>query len=116
MTPDESWGFFIFMIMDAPWKKFLHEVLEDDYNKLIELYYLLRKMFQRHDIENWQLERGEGLTREMYMMRDYITNSLSKITGDLKSYGFLTPENQPEFIDYIQNKLRIIDSETPLKN
>lgn len=103
------------MFMEPSWKKFLHTVIQKDYEKLISSYYTLRKMFQNSNVENSQLERGEGLDRFMYMERDRIVSLLSKITNDLEKYGLLS-DNKNEFINYIQDKFHTIDEETPLKD
>lgn len=103
------------MFMEPSWKKFLHTVIQKDYEKLISSYYTLRKMFQNSNVENSQLEKGEGLDRFMYMERDKILSLLSKITNDLEKYGLLS-DNKNEFINYIQDKFHTIDEETPLKD
>ena len=101
--------------MESPWKKFLHTILKNDYEQLISTYYNLRKMFQNSNIENWQLEKGQGLDKFMYLERDLFIKRLSNITNTLEKYGLLGDDRQ-DFINYILNKLRIIDNETPLKD
>ena len=101
--------------MESPWKKFLHTVLKNEYEQLLSTYYNLRKMFQNSNIENWQLEKGQGLDKFMYLERDLFIKRLSNITNTLEKYGLLGDDRQ-DFINYIQDKLRIIDNETPLKD
>ncbi len=103
------------MFMESPWKKFLHTILKNDYEQLLSTYYNLRKMFQNSNIENWQLEKGQGLDKFMYLERDLFVKRLSNITNILEKYGLLGDDKQ-DFINYIQDKLRIIDNETPLKD
>jgi hypothetical protein len=101
--------------MESPWKKFLHTILQNDYDRMIEAYYNLRKMFQDNNIKKSQLEKGQGLTNLMYLERDLVIMLLSKITKDLEKYGLLGDKRE-EFTEYIQNKLHTIDNETPLKD
>ena len=103
------------MFMESPWKKFLHTILQNDYDRMIEAYYNLRKMFQDNNIKKSQLEKGQGLTNLMYLERDLVIMLLSKITKDLEKYGLLGDKRE-EFTEYIQNKLHTIDNETPLKD
>jgi hypothetical protein len=101
--------------MESSWKKFLHTILSDDYNKLIKSYYDLRKMFQDNNIKNSQLEKGEGLNHSMYHQRELFISLINKIVIDIKKYG-LFPENREEFNDYIQSQLLNIDNQTPLED
>jgi hypothetical protein len=101
--------------MGSPWKKFLHTILQNDYDRMIVSYYNLRKMFQDNNIKKSQLEKGQGLTNSMYLERDLVIILISKITKDLEKYGLLGDKKE-EFTEYIQDKFHTIDNETPLKD
>jgi hypothetical protein len=100
------------MVMESPWKKFLHTVLKEDFDDLLGEYYRLRHMFQEHGIKDTQLERGIGMTSDMYLQRDYLVNLTTKIKKELKKFGLI--ENESEFLDYLTEFFYKIDSETPL--
>jgi len=45
--------------MERPWKKFLHTVLKDDFERLLKTYYEMRILFQKNNVRNSDLEKGE---------------------------------------------------------
>jgi hypothetical protein len=102
------------MVMESPWKKFLHTVLKEDFDDLLGEYYRLRHMFQENGIKDRQLERGIGVTNDMLLQREYLIKLVSKIKKTLKKYGLI--ENETEFLDYLTEFFYKIDSETPLNN
>jgi len=100
--------------MERPWKKFLHTVLKDDFERLLKTYYEMRILFQKNNVRNSDLEKGENITTEGYRMRDMILNYLTHIVTTLRKYGLI--ENEKEFTDYLKQELLRIDLETPLKD
>lgn len=114
MNPHQKWGFLVFIIMERPWKKFLYTVLKDDFENLLRTYYEMRILFQKNNVKNSELEKGENISPEGYRMRDKLLNYITHITGNLKKYGLF--ENSEEFNDYLMQVLHKIDLETPLKD
>ena len=102
------------MVMESPWKKFLHTVLKEDFDDLLGEYYRLRHMFQENGIKDRQLERGIGMTSDMFLQREYIIKLVNKLKNTLKKYGLI--ENHNEFSDYLSEFFYKIDLETPLNN
>lgn len=100
--------------MESPWKKFLDTVLKDDFERLLKTYYEMRILFQKNNVSNRDLEKGEGITSEGYRMRDRILNQLSHIVQTLRKYGLI--ENEDGFTNYLKQELLKIDLETPLKD
>jgi len=100
--------------MERPWKKFLDTVLKDDFERLLKTYYEMRILFQKNNVRNSDLEKGENITTEGYRMRDMILNYLTHIVTTLRKYGLI--ENEKEFTDYLKQELLRIDLETPLKD
>ena len=100
--------------MERPWKKFLHTVLKDDFERLLKTYYEMRILFQKNNVRNSDLEKGENITTEGYRMRDMILNYLTHIVTTLRKYGLI--ENEKEFNDYLNQELLKIDLQTPLKD
>lgn len=100
--------------MERPWKKFLDTVLKDDFERLLKTYYEMRILFQKNNVRNSDLEKGENITTEGYRMRDMILNYLTQIVTTLRKYGLI--ENEKEFTDYLKQELLRIDLETPLKD
>ena len=74
----------------------------------------MRILFQTNNVKNSDLEKGEGITSEGYLMRDKILNDLTHIVGTLRKYGLI--EIEQEFNDYLKQELLKIDLETPLKD
>lgn len=102
------------MVMESPWKKFLHTVLKNDFDELLGEYYRLRHMFQENGIKDSQLEKGVGMDNNMYLQRDLLLKMIEKLNKNLYRYGMLTDENRTEFSNYLSDFFYKIDLETPL--
>lgn len=100
--------------MERPWKKFLDTVLKDDFERLLKTYYEMRILFQKNNVRNGDLVKGENITTEGYRIRDRILNYLTHIVTTLRKYGLI--ENEKEFNDYLNQELLKIDLQTPLKD
>lgn len=88
--------------------------MKDDFERLLKTYYEMRILFQKNNVRNSDLEKGENITTEGYRMRDMILNYLTHIVTTLRKYGLI--ENEKEFTDYLKQELLRIDLETPLKD
>jgi len=103
--------------MEKPWEKFLNTVGQKKLDEILNLYYHLRNLFQENNVKNYQLEKGEGLTREMYVTRDRIINRTIELNGVLRKYGLIeNPKEEKEYSDYLVSFFRNIDLETPLQD
>jgi hypothetical protein len=102
--------------MEYPWLKFLNTVLLQDFENLLNEYRRLREMFQENNIAKSQLQKGVGLSTEMYLQRDLLLRLIEKLNKSLLKYGMLDDKSRQEFSTYLSQKLSIIDSETPLKD
>lgn len=111
---EKFWKIGVFITMDSSWKKFLHTVLQDDFDKLIASYFVLRKMFQEKGVSNSQLEMGEGMTYDMYAQREEIINMIGHIKKTLVKYGLTNDVDS--VVEYILFKLKEVDDQTPLKD
>jgi len=52
-------------------RKFL-KIKKDDMKDIVRGYIIMRKMFIDNGVKDRQLEKGEGMTREMYMQRERV--------------------------------------------
>lgn len=102
--------------MEYPWLKFLNTVLLQDFENLLNEYRRLREMFQENNIAKSQLQKGVGLSTDMYLQRDLLLKLIEKLNKSLWKYGMLNDKSKEEFSTYLSQKLHNIDLETPLKD
>ena len=102
--------------MESSWLKFLNTILLQDFQNLLNEYRRLREMFQENNISTSQLEKGDGMGTNMYLQRDLLLKLIERINKSLWKYGMLNDENKKEFDNYLSQKLKNIDSETPLRD
>jgi len=104
----------IFIIMEhkKAWKKYVNKLNAD--RELQDVYRDLRQAFKR---EGWT---EKDLVKPPYYPTDIMKN-FQKFSGlrdklyhELKTYFDIIDHN--EFVDYIGDRLKLIDIETPLKN
>ena len=93
-------------------KRFL-TLKNSDVNYILREYIRLRKMFIENGIKDRQLERGEGMTHNMYMQRELIIYAIKKIKSDARKFG-LIEDGGFEIDDYFTKLLGRIDEKTPL--
>lgn len=89
------------------------ELKKADVLNIVRGYIKMRKMFIGHGVKDRQLERGEGMTREMYIQRERIVYDLKKLKSDARKFG-LIEGNGLEIDDYFTELLSRIDKKTPL--
>lgn len=94
----------------------MNTVLLQDFENLLNEYRRLREMFQENNIAKSQLQKGVGLSTEMYLQRDLLLTLIEKLNKSLLKYGMLDDKSRQEFSTYLSQKLSNIDSETPLKD
>jgi hypothetical protein len=95
-------------------KKFLSRRKNDIIN-IVRGYIIMRKMFIDNGIKDRQLEKGEGITREIYMQRERVIYDLKKLKSDTRRFGLLDYEgSSSDFDDYFSNLLYRVDLKTPL--
>lgn len=93
-------------------KRFI-ELKKSDVLNILRGYIILRKMFIEHGVKDRQLQKGEGMTREMYIKREEIIYDLQKLKSEARRFGLI--ENQGnEFDDYFSELLSRIDDKTHL--
>lgn len=102
--------------MEPSWLKFLNTILLQDFQNLLNEYRRLREMFQENNISTSQLEKGDGMGANVYFQRDLLLKIIARINKSLWKYGMLNHENKKEFGNYLSQKLKNIDSETPLRD
>ena len=73
----------------------------------------MRKMFIDYGIKDRQLQRGEGMTRDMYDQRENIIYDLKKLKSDARKFGLIEGGGF-EIDDYFTELLGRIDKKTPL--
>ena len=76
-------------------------------------YIKMRKMFIEYGIKDRQLQRGEGMTRDMYDQRENIIYDLKKLKSDARKFGLIEGGGF-EIDDYFTELLGRIDKKTPL--
>ena len=76
-------------------------------------YIKMRKMFIDYGIKDRQLQRGEGMTRDMYDQRENIIYDLKKLKSDARKFGLIEGGGF-EIDDYFTELLGRIDKKTPL--
>jgi len=104
----------IFIIMEhkKAWKKYVNKLNAD--RELQDVYRDLRRAFKR---EGWT---EKDLVKPPYYPTDIMKNFQKfsefhdKLYHELKTYFDIIDHN--EFVDYIGDRLKLIDIETPLKN
>ena len=95
-------------------RKFL-KIKKNDIKEIIRGYIIMRKMFIDNGVKDRQLEKGEGMTREMYMQRERVIYDLKKLKSDARRFGLLDYEgSSSDFDDYFSNLLYRVDLKTPL--
>jgi hypothetical protein len=95
-------------------RKFL-KIKKNDIMDVVRGYIIMRKMFVDHGINDRQLQRGEGMTREMYMQRERVIYDLKKLKSDARKFGLMDYEgSSSDFDDYFSNLLYRVDLKTPL--
>lgn len=94
----------------------MNTVLLQDFENLLKEYRRLREMFQENNIAKSQLQKGVGLSTEMYLQRDLLLRLIENLNKNLWKYGMLDDKSKEEFSTYLSQKLSNIDSETPLKD
>jgi hypothetical protein len=95
-------------------RKFL-KIKKNDIMDVVRGYIIMRKMFIDNGVNDRQLERGEGMTREMYMQRERVIYDLKKLKSDARRFGLLDYEgSSSDFDDYFSNLLYRVDLKTPL--
>ena len=94
----------------------MNTVLLEDFENLLKEYRRLREMFQENNIAKSQLQKGVGLSTEMYLQRDLLLTLIEKLNKSLLKYGMLDDKSRQEFSTYLSQKLSNIDSVTPLKD
>jgi hypothetical protein len=95
-------------------KKFL-KIKKNDMKDIVRGYIIMRKMFIDNGVKDRQLEKGEGMTREMYMQRERVIYDLKKLKSDARKFGLLDYEgSSSDFDDYFSKLLYRIDKKTPL--
>ena len=78
-------------------------------------YILMRKMFIDNGVKDSQLQKGEGMTRKMYVQRERVIYNLKKLKSDARKFGLLDYEDSDsDFNDYFSNLLYRVDIKTPL--
>lgn len=78
-------------------------------------YIIMRKMFIDNGVKDSQLQKGEGMTRGMYVQRERVIYDLKKLKSDARKFGLLDYEDSDsDFNDYFSNLLYRVDLKTPL--
>ena len=112
--PRKTREFVVFIGMNDAALKFLHTVLKDKFESVINGYRDMRIMFQNAGVKNSQLEKGTELTIDMYRQREFLTKEIADIKKTLMKYGLIS--NEQEFFDYITQILSSIDIEISLND
>ena len=76
-------------------------------------YIKMRKMFIDYGIKDRQLQKGEGMTRDMYDQRENIIYDLKKLKSDARKFGLIEGGGF-EIDNYFTELLGRIDKKTPL--
>ena len=86
---------------------------KSDLLHILRGYIKMRKMFIDYGIKDRQLQRGEGMTRDMYDQRENIIYDLKKLKSDARKFGLIEGGGF-EIDDYFTELLGRIDKKTPL--
>jgi len=86
---------------------------KSDLLHILRGYIKMRKMFIEYGIKDRQLQRGEGMTRDMYDQRENIIYDLKKLKSDARKFGLIEGGGF-EIDDYFTELLGRIDKKTPL--
>ena len=62
---------------------------KSDLLHILRGYIKMRKMFIDYGIKDRQLQRGEGMTRDMYDQRENIIYDLKKLKSDARKFGLI---------------------------
>ena len=103
---------FINMEKKSPWKQYVIQTKAD--NELIETYRELRHSFKREGWSEKDLESISSFPTDIFLGWRKFNNLRDKLYFELKSFFGVIDED--EFNNYIRNRLKLIDIETPLKN
>lgn len=95
-----------------PWKKFIEELGIVD--KLIEVYFNIRLIFQREKWSTKDLERPPYYPQDLMRLFQIFSNERDNIFNTVREYGFNVDSN--DLTNYIQDKLKKIDETTPLND
>jgi hypothetical protein len=95
-------------------RKFIR-IKKNDVMDVVRGYIIMRKMFIDNGVKDRQLQKGEGMTREMYVQRERVIYDLKKLKSDARKFGLLDYEgSDSDFDDYFSNLLYRVDLKTPL--
>jgi len=92
------------------WKKYISQLNADE--KLLDVYRKLRKEFQKEGWSEKDLEKPPYYTRKIMELFEQFGVEQKKLGIEVKSY-FGNIELS-DYMDYIQNKMKEINDETPL--
>ena len=89
------------------------KIKKSDLLNILRGYIKMRKMFIDYGVTDRQLQRGEGMTRDMYDQRENIIYDLKKLKSDARKFGLIEGGGF-EIDDYFTELLGRIDKKTPL--
>lgn len=89
------------------------KIKKSDLLNILRGYIKMRKMFIDHGVKDRQLQRGEGMTRDMYDQRENIIYDLKKLKSDARRFGVIEGDNF-EIDDYFSDLFLRVDKKTPL--
>lgn len=89
------------------------KIKNSDLLNILRGYIKMRKMFIDYGVTDSQLQRGEGMTRNMYDLRENIIYDLKKIKMDARRFGVIEGNNF-EIDDYFSDLFLRVDKKTPL--
>lgn len=94
------------------WKKYVEQLNAD--KELLDTYRKLRHAFKREGWSEKDLERVSSFPSDIYLDWRQFNNLRDKLYFELKNFFVVIDED--EFNNYIRDRLKLIDIETPLKN
>jgi hypothetical protein len=103
---------FIIMKHKKDWKKYVEQLNAD--KELLDTYRKLRHAFKREGWSEKDLERVSSFPPDIYVYWRQFSNLRDKLFFELKNFFIVIDED--EFNNYIRDRLKQIDIETPLKN
>ena len=89
------------------------KIKKSDLLNILRGYIKMRKMFIDYGVTDRQLQKGEGMTRDMYDQRENIIYDLKKLKSDARKFGLIEGGGF-EIDDYFTELLGRIDKKTPL--
>ena len=81
--------------------------------KIVSDYIRMRKMFIDHGVKDSQLEKGEGMTSNMYVQREVIIYKLKKFKSEARKFGLIGNDSF-EIDDYFSDLFDRVNIKTPL--